>query len=138
LALGHWFESVHAGPEGGAVEYHAEYWQRIPRTAHSEERAILIRENLMTVYAGTVAESIKYGKPLELPDAGEGSDRDQIVDLLVDHSPQTVDSYREGLVEEVTFLLGCYWLAVEAVASALLEHSRLSYAQVREIYAQAT
>jgi hypothetical protein len=90
----------------------------------------------MTLFAGEVAEHIRYGKPIELPDAGKGSDRDGIGLLLLKYSvdPEGVDSYREEIKALLTTLLSLHWAAVEAVAKALLEHKRLSYKQVRAIY----
>jgi ATP-dependent Zn protease len=140
LELGHWFESVQIDPDSGEgeVTYHKEYWQRIERTSYSEERDILERENLTILYAGEAAEAIRYGRPLELPEGDDGSDRGQIVRRLLSYAPGSADKLQEEIEQEVMNFLTYRWPAVEAVAKALLELEWLAYRQVKTIYKKAT
>ncbi len=101
----------------------------------------VLRKHLIITLAGEACQAVREGGRLELPQGSYRSDRGTVGNLLLAYSP--FDEVRQQVwfeegEREALDLIRNRWSAVEAVASALLEHSRLSYAQVREIYAQAT
>lgn len=97
-----------------------------------------IKTEIMTFWAGTLAEERQGESTPEQLEVGFASDRASISDLAVysTGSIYEAEAYIEWLRRRTEALLNRWgvWSAIEAVADALIEERELSGRRVREIY----
>jgi hypothetical protein len=108
---------MHLDTFGSGISY---YWFRVPGDPSNAPADILERERtIMSTYAGYIAQKNFYA---DCPPAGSWFDHDQNIKLLNEMYPNREDWFaaQVKLHAETVGLVNLHWLAIEALAKALL------------------